>query len=362
MYIYNKESTGVQLGITTSTSPVYVDWGDGSPIDEFYVSYPFTTITHTYSPVITSTIVVSSIDLSTINELVVGNLSSATVQILTTEIAKATSCQLFSGGTGVGVLGDVVDLPASLLTFCNLSGVISGDTANIPLSITSFESRGENALSGDFASWASTSITNFAVTGVNTIDGDTVSIPSTIQSLELGGLNTVYGDIADLPTGLINLQLSGNTTVSGRINELPPNMEVIVIGGTNTVFREIQNLPSTATYVDIRGDNTVSGDLSLIPTNITYFVIAGDNTITTYSTSRAWASNFQTLRIDSAFSGFKVADVDQILTDLAATNWAKLGSLVIIGVDSPKYTNTTDFNILTTGAPPVNNPVTVTIL
>jgi hypothetical protein len=243
-----------------------------------------------------------------------------------------------------------------------LSGVISGDTANIPLSITSFESRGGNALSGDFASWASTSITNFAVTGINTIDGDTASIPSSIQSFELDGNNTVYGDIADLPTGLINLRLSGDTTVSGNTKDFPPNMEVIVIGGTNTVFDRIQSLPLTTTYVRIEGNNQLIGNLSTIPANITYFVIAGDNTITEYNAPRVWAPNFQTLYINSAGSGFDSGEVDQILTDLAATNWLKDGILTIIGTGSPKYTNTTDFNILTTGAPPVNNPVIVTFL
>jgi hypothetical protein len=282
--------------------------------------------------------------------------------MFTTEIAKATSCQLFSGGTNVGIFGDVVDLPASLLTFCNLSGVISGDTANIPLSITSFESRGDNTLSGDFADWTSTSIINFAVTGQNTIDGDTSSIPSTIQSLELGGFNTIYGSIINLPTGLINLRLNGDTTVSGRVSSLPPNMEVIVIGGNNTVFENIQNLPSTATYVDIGGNNTLDGDLTGIPTNIVYFSIGGNNTITTYGAPRTWAPNFQTLYINSAGSGFDSGEVDQILTDLAATSWAVGGILEIIGTGSPKYTNVASYNDLINGTPPVNNPVTVTIL
>ena len=363
MYVNIKLATDFQLGITTITYPVYVNWGDGSPIDLFNAGAPFTTITHNYSPATSDTIVIiSSIDLSTIDELVVGSSGSTNSSMFTTEIAKATSCQLFSGGTNVGVNGDVVDLPTSLITFCNLSGIISGDTGNIPLSITSFESRGGNTLSGDFASWVSTSIINFAVTGINTIDGDTASIPSTIQSLELDGLNTVYGDIGDLPTGLINLQLSGNTTVSGSTKDFPPNMEVIVIGGTNTVFDAIESLPLTATYVRIEGNNTLGGDLSIIPSGITYFVIAGDNTITTYSTPRVWALNFETLRIDSPFSGFDTTEVDQILTDLAATSWDKLGHLVIIGTGSPKYNNVTDYNILTTGASPVNEPVAVTIL
>jgi hypothetical protein len=362
MYINTKESTGATLGITTIIHPVYVNWGDGSPIEVFNVG-PLTTLTHTYSPATNEVITLSSIDLSTIEELVVGGLDlNPNIIVLTTEIAKATSCQLFSGGTNVRVVGDVVYLPTSLLTYSDLDGNISGDTGNIPLSITSFEARGENTLSGDFASWASTSIINFTVTGLNTIDGDTASIPSSIQSFELNGLNTVYGNIADLPTGLINLRLSGNTTVNGRVSLLPPNMEVIVIGGTNTVFEDIQYLPSGATYVDIGGNNTLSGDLSKIPSNITYFVIGGDNTITTYGAPRVWAPNFQTLYINSAGSGFDSGEVDQILTDLAATNWLKDGILEIIGVDSPEYNNVTSYNDLVNGTPPVNNPVTVTIL
>jgi hypothetical protein len=339
-----------------------VNWGDGTPVDVFNVGFP-TTVTHNYSIPFSGQIIVSSIDLSTIDELFVGCLDVSThVRIDTTEIAKAISCQSFSGGTNVNVSGDVVNLPASLLTYSDLSGSITGDISNIPLSITSFESRGSNTLYGDFAGWTSTSIINFAVTGLNTIDGTTSSIPSTIESLELGGSNTIYGSIVNLPTGLINLRLNGNTTVNGRINILPPNMEVIVINGTNTVFGEIQDLPSTATYVDIGGDNTVGGDLSLIPSGIVYFSIGGNNIITTYSSSRAWSPNFETLYINSTSSGFDTTEVDQILTDLAATSWGVGGILEIIGTGTPKYTNNGDYNILINGTPPVNNPVTVTIL
>ena len=360
MYI-DSNTNQAQLGITTTTYPVYVNWGDGSPIDVFNVGFP-TTITHNYSALTYHQITVSSIDLETISEFSVGCSDLNGVTIFTSlGISLLTSCQSFSAGINVNVEGDVVDLPASLLTYSDLSSNITGDIANIPLSITSFESRGDNTLYGDFADWVSTSIINFAVTGLNTIDGDTASIPSTIQSLEIGGFNTIYGSIINLPTGLINLRLNGNTTVSGRINGLPPNIEVIVIGGTNTVFGEIQNLPSTATYVDIGGNNTVSGDLTGIPTNIIYFSIGGNNTITTYN-NRTWSPNFQTLYINSAGSGFDTTEVNQILTDLAATSWAVGGILEIIGTGSPKYTNTTDYNKLINGTSPVNNPVTVTIL
>jgi hypothetical protein len=295
-----------------------VNWGDGSPIEVFN-SEELTIITHNYSEPSTRLIIVSSIDLNSIDELFVGCLDlSPNVSILTTEIAKATSCKSFSGGTNVNVVGDVVNLPASLLTYSDLDGTITGDIANIPLSITSFESRGSNTLYGDFSDWVSTSIINFTVTGLNTIDGDTVSIPSTIQSL----------------------LLDGNNTISGKID----------------------TLPSTATYIDIGGVNTLFGDLSLIPTNIVYFSIGGNNTITKYSGARTWASNFQTLYIDSDGSGFDTTEVNQILTDLAATSWDVGGILEIRGVDNPPYTNTTDFNILTTGAPPVNESVTVTFL
>jgi hypothetical protein len=139
-------------------------------------------------------------------------------------------------------------------------------------------------------------------------------------------------------------------------------MEVIVISGTNTVFESIQNLPSTATYVDIGGNNTLDGDLTGIPTNIVYFSIGGNNTITTYSSPRTWSNEFQTLYINSAGSGFDTGEVDQILTDLSATNWITDGILEIIGTGSPKYTNVESYNNLESGAAPVNNPVTVTIL
>ena len=363
----NANTNQAQLGITTTTYPVYVNWGDGSPIDVFNVGFPFTAITHNYSTPTVSTITISSIDLATINEFFVGCSDLYGVIVYTNEITKLTSCQSFSGGTNVDIEGDVVDLPASLLTYSDsLGSNLLGDIANIPLSITSFESRGSNTLYGDFADWASTSIINFAVTGLNTIDGDTASIPSSIQSLELGGSNTIYGTIVDLPTGLINLRLNGNTTVNGRVNLLPPNMEVIVIGGTNTVFGEIQNLPSGATYVDIGGNNTIDGDLSLIPANITYFSIGGENVISTYGSRRTWAPNLKNLYI-SVFPipigvGFDTTEVDLILSNLASTSWAVGGNLEIIGTGSPKYTNATDYTKLINGTPPVNNPVTVTIL
>ena len=295
-----------------------MNWGDESPIEVFN-SEELTIITHNYSEPSTRPIIVSSIDLNSIDELFVGCLDlSPNVSILTTEIAKATSCKSFSGGTNVNVVGDVVNLPASLLTYSDLDGTITGDIANIPLSITSFESRGSNTLYGDFLGWVSTSIINFTVTGLNTIDGDTVSIPSTIQSLLLDGNNTISG--------------------------------------------EIGNLPSTATYIDIGGVNTLEGDLSLIPANIVYFSIGGDNTITKYGGARTWASNFQTLYINSDGSGFDAREVDQILTDLVATSWEVGGNLEIRGLGSPQYNNVTDYNKLINGTPPVENPVTVTIL
>jgi hypothetical protein len=319
MYMDSAGTNQAQLGITTTTYPVYVNWGDGSPIDVFNVGLS-TTITHNYSALTYNQITVSSIDLETISEFSVGCSDFNGVTVYTYQgISLLISCQSFSGGTNVNIEGDVVYLPGSLLTYSDsLGSNLYGDIANIPLSITSFESRGSNTLYGDFLGWVSTSIINFTVTGLNTIDGDTVSIPSTIQSL----------------------LLDGNNTISGEIN----------------------NLPSKATYIDIGGVNTLEGDLSSIPTNIVYFSIGGYNTITKYSGARTWASNFQTLYINSEGSGFDAREVDQILTDLAATSWEVGGNLEIRGLGDPKYTNVTDYDNLTNGIPPVNNPVTVTIL
>ena len=352
--------SGVELVITNRSFPYYVRWGDGSESQVFDVETT-TTLTHNYDSPYTGVIDIRSFYLSTISTFSVSCLDGVNhMTMSTTEISKMTSCESFSGGTNVDIIGDVVNLPTTLETYSDLSGSITGDIANIPLSINSFESRGTNTLYGDFASWASTSIITFTVLGLNTISGNTSSIPISIQNLKVDGNNEIDGDIANLPTGLINLDLLGNTTVSGEVSGLPPNMERIVIGGVNTVDDLIQSLPSTATYVDIDGNNTLGGDLSIIPSGITYFNIGGSNTITQYkSSSRVWASNFKNLTIDSPSSGFGTADVDKILTNLADTSWDVNGILQIIGTESPKYNNNGDYDVLYFGYPPVNNPLTV---
>ena len=306
--------SGVELVITNSLYPYYVRWGDNSESQVFNAET--TTLTHNYDSPFTGVITIRSF-LSTISTFSVSCLDGVNhMTMSTTEISKMTSCESFSGGTNVDIIGDVVNLPTTLDTYSDLSGSITGDIANIPLSINSFESRGTNTLYGDFASWTPSNIITFTVLGLNTISGDTASIPSSIQTLELDGQNSIYGTVEDLP--------------------------------------------STATYVNIGGNNTLGGDLSGISSGITYFSIGGSNTITQYtSSSRVWASNFKNLTIDSPSSGFKTADVDKILTNLAATSWDKDGILQIIGTGSPIYTNTVDYNILDLGTYPVNNPVNI---
>jgi hypothetical protein len=340
MYISANTLSDVELIITSYTDVVQVDWGDGSPISNINDSVQ-TTLTHNYSAPFTGVISVSSLDLSTINELQVFCLDAGiNVTISTTEIGKMTSCQLFWAQSNVLVIGDVADLPNSLLTYIDESGDITGDISNLPTSITNFVSKGNNTLYGDLSGLTS-NIFNFTVLGNNAIDGDIADLPTSLLSIQLDGNNTVYGDIANIPafSQLGTLQLDGNNTVYGDIADLPTGL------GT----------------LQLTGNNTVSGDLSLIPIFISTFIVYGNNTITTYSTSRVWVQNFKILDINSASSGFDTTEVDQILTDLAATSWAKFGNLAIIGTGSPKYNNVTDYNNLINGTPPVNEPVTVSI-
>jgi hypothetical protein len=335
MYISANTLSDVKLIITSYTDVVQVDWGDGSPISNIN-DYVQTTLTHNYSAPFTGVISVSSLDLSTINELRVFCLDAGiNVTISTTEIGKMTSCQLFRAQSNVLVIGDVADLPNSLLTYFDESGDITGDISNLPISITNFVSKGTNTLYGDLSGLTS-NIFNFKVLGNNIIDGDIADLPTSLLEVQLDGNNTVYGDIADLPAGLGFLQLDGN----------------------NTVYGLIENLPTVSlSYVYIGGNNTVSGDLSLIPIYISTFIVYGNNTITTYSTSRVWVQNFKILDINSASSGFDTSEVNQLLTDLANTPWFPNGTLQIIGTGSPKYTNTTSYNKLALGLSPVNNPV-----
>ena len=362
MFISGITSNGAKLIIKPSIHPVYVNWGDGSAIETFNVGFS-TTLNHSYSTPFTGLITVFSTSLSTIDELSVlttGTPFSIAIDI--TEIAKATSCKYFYAGYLTTVIGDVADLPNSLLTYFDESGEPTGDIANIPLSITSFTSLGINTLYGDIAT-LSTNISSFSVEGQNTINGNTSSISSSMINLNITGLNTIYGDIANLPTGLINLRLEGNNTVNGNVSALPPNIESVTIDGNNTVNGLIQALPSTTTYVEIEGNNTLSGDLSFIPVSITYFIVKGDNTITTYSAPRLWASNFYNLTIISPSSGFDSTEVDLIFTDLAQITWSNvIGTLKIIGTSVPQYNNVTDYLKLINGTNPINTPVVVTIL
>ena len=340
MYISANTLSDIELIITSNSHDVYVDWGDGSAISST-PSYGTTNLTHNYSTPFTGVISVSSAFLTTITGLEVLCLDAGVnVTISTTEISKATLCQTFSAQNNVLVIGDIVDLPNSLLSYTDESGDITGDIANIPSSINLFISKGTNTLYGDLSGLTSNSIVSFVVLGSNTIDGDIADLPTGLDNLQLDGSNTVYGDIADLPTGLSSLLLDGNNTVSGLIENLPTAL---------------------LNYVYIGGNNTVSGDLSLIPIYINTFIVYGNNTITTYSTSRAWVYNFKNLTIDSPSSGFDTAEVNQLLTDLANIPWFINGVLEIIGTGSPKYTNTTSYNKLDLGLSPVNNPVNVSI-
>jgi hypothetical protein len=345
MFISGITATRAVLIIKPSIYPVNVNWGDGSPIATFNVGVS-TNISHDYSQPFTGLITVYSKSLSTIEELSVFGVSNGSgqfVAIATTEIAKASSCKLFvSGYYGTLVIGDVADLPNSLLTCLGYSNGLTGDIANIPPSITTFEAIGATTLYGDIKD-IPTSVIDFDIFGdsitVN-VTGDVATIPSSIQRFSVFGNSTIYGDIKDIPTNVTYLTISSGNTVTGDISLLHPNMEYVVIGGSNTV----------------------SGDLSLIPANITYFNIEGNNTITTYSTSRVWAPNFNNLTIISTFSGFDSTEADQILTDLANVPWSNSGNLKFKGTSSPKYTNTTAYNNLDNGVFPVNNQVTISII
>jgi hypothetical protein len=365
MFISGITVTSPFLIIKPTTYPVYVNWGDGSPIGTFNVGVS-TTLVHNYSTPFTGLITVYSNSLSTIEELTVSYFGGSlfSVAIATTEIAKATSCKYFNSGFFTSVIGDVADLPNSLLTYLGYSKGLTGDIANIPPSITSFEVLGDNTLYGDIMD-IPIGMTYFNLRATSFVTGDVASIPNSMQDFNVTGNlitgNTIYGDIMNIPTSVVYFDLTGANTVTGDVSTLPPNIIGVTIQGNNTVSGLIENLPTTLRVMDIQGYNTVSGDLSLIPTNITYFRVVGNNTINKYSIPRVWALNFSRLQINSTSSGFDSNEVNQLLTDLANTTWFP-GTIEIVGTSSPKYTNTTAYNKLINGTSPVNNPVFITII
>jgi cytoskeletal protein CcmA (bactofilin family) len=237
------------------------------------------------------------------------------------------------------------------------NNTISGDLGGLSNSVTYIDLRGYNEVTGDIATLPPNLIVLIVhglSPGGNTLYGNINTFNySTLNTIQILGNNTISGN-----TSSLNLQsnatfdIDGNNTITGNISTLnvPNTSNLITIKGDNTIFGNIQNLPTNATNIEIDGNNVISGDLSLVHLTISRLVIQGNNTITTFSnSSRIFTTGLNTIITTSNLVGvgFDSSNIDRLLTSYANSTWGGPNrQLQLRGTSTPKYTNTTSYNIL----------------
>ena len=379
-----------------------VVWGDGTITTN--------SATHTYSSPYTGNILVQSYDLTSITvlnfieTLPIVSYNNRCLEIETSQLNLLDGLlYLSSGQRGVFCSGNISLLPSTLEYFQNFENILSGDTSNLPttletflvtgdntitgnisnlpITLTSFSVWGNNTLSGNINNVPSSLLTNFSILGQNTISGNiSLMLAPNLDRLQLYGNNTIFGDLSGLSNTVTLIQIDGNNTISGNISTLPPNLTQLNLDGNNTItgnianmvnfidasslhfkgqntiYGNIQNLPSNIKNLVIEGNNIISGDLSLVHLNIENLFIKGNNTISIFSNSSRIFTGLN--YIDILGSGFNSTNIDNLLTSYSNSTW--IGSnrtLKLKGTSTPKYTNTSGYNVL------LNNPnfVNVTI-
>jgi len=179
--------------------------------------------------------------------------------------------------TGV-TSGDIANLPSGLTNYGNYGqNTTSGDIANLPSGLTVYVNSGQNTTSGDIANLPS-GLTYYNNIGQNTTSGDIANLPSGLTYYNNGGQNTTNGNIANLPSGLTFYGNQGQNTTNGNIANLPSGLTFYGNQGQNTTNGNIANLPSGLTYYNNEGQNTTSGDIANLPSGLTVYSNLGQNT------------------------------------------------------------------------------------
>ena len=181
--------------------------------------------------------------------------------------------------TGV-TSGDIANLPSGLTNYGNYGqNTTSGDIANLPSGLTVYVNSGQNTTSGDIANLPS-GLTYYNNGGQNTTNGNIANLPSGLTFYGNQGQNTTSGNIVNLPSGLTNYSNAGQNTTSGDIANLPNGLKYYINQGQNTTSGDIANLPSGLTVYSNLGQNTTNGNIANLPSGLTGYVNYGQNTTT----------------------------------------------------------------------------------
>jgi hypothetical protein len=284
-----------------SNTSIVVYWGDNTS-----TTYSGTAIliTHTYSTPFTGNIKLSCSSGKHLfkgfnnftNTLPINSASFTTIQL-----GNFTSLQNLSVEYG-SISGDIANLPPNLITYQNQgNNTTSGDIANLPPNLITYQNQGNNTTSGDIANLhegllvysnggANTttgdianlplSLTNYTNNGANTTTGDIANLPLSLTTYNNDGANTTTGDIANLPLSLTNYGNQGNNTTTGDIANLPLSLTTYSNNGANTTTGDIANLPLSLTTYSNDGANTTTGDIANLPLSLVWFKTSGANTTT----------------------------------------------------------------------------------
>jgi len=342
--VQSRSLTGARFNqVISSSSGFLVDWGDGST--DTYAAGT-STPTHNYASPYTGNINILSRNLSTITRFstITGGIGTGTTSlsgmtVLGTELVELDGIQdfwlgenfLFSGGTNQlpstltnlqiydGFMsGSTSQLPSNMTRFSTFDGfnnTMSGNTVNIPRSMTIFDVYGSNTITGQISDLPS-GLTTVRIFGNNTISGNTMDIPSGVTVFQIIGQSYVYGDLGMIPSGITNLYIFGNNyisgstcslsartaldggtlvisnndgsttgnTITGPLSCLPKKINTLHIGGNNTISGNTLDFPTGSTtsvslYLNMGGSNTITGDVNDIPKYTTSLFLTGQNTI-----------------------------------------------------------------------------------
>ena len=335
-------STMTYSGFTIISSlTYYIDWGDGN-IETFPPGT--TSINHTYLSPYTGQIKILSTDLTTITFFASQSNphNSQSLWTSTSELQKlggliSLICNLTNG---LFITGDVNDLPNTLDYLSTTNNNLSGNTSNLPPSLTIMSIYGSNTISGDTSGFPNT-ITNslnlygyntvsgnvsdlptsstLQINGYNTISGDTSGIPMSTRFL-IDGNNTISGDVSNLPSTLVRCTIQGNNTISGNISSFAslPLIQIMVIEGDNTIEGDISTLPITLIAIRIIGFNTITGDIQYLPPNLLSLTlqnkVLSPITVTVFGNVTSLPSSIE--RVNVASTGTFTGDLYNIPTPI----------------------------------------------
>jgi hypothetical protein len=270
----------------------------------------------------------------TINEGTVRTITSGTEPILYLKTDNSTTVSYItcSDPTKITKLS-IYDLGGS----GTYIGKIGGDiTKLINLTYIYFPATGYSAMAGDCSSLIHLAYISDSCS-LSGIYGNITNMPLTYINISGGVAKLWSGDITG--KALTNISISGAGNVSnltGDIGTIPHGVAVIISDATaNTYYGSLAGIYCSSPTIG--GYNTLAFDLSLIYSAATTINIQGKNRIVNYTSPHTWAATMNSITIipDVGY-GLSSTEIDNLLIDLANSNWSGSKVITLTGSNAPR--------------------------